>query len=635
MNADAQTPKAPLPLFRPKGYLGVRGLIVVLSILTACVLVSTLRVLAIPGFPLATPDWLLQAGAALDQGFTLAWVPASDRGAVTYLLMLPTAALVITLARLTLGLRVLGYRSILIAIGFHEIGVLPSMLVMSVVVGIIVLLRPSMRRVRLPLYARVSMILGITACILVAALMIGAWQRSELIWSLAFFPVIILAMMAEAIASTLDQGNFATAAWRLFWTLVIAFLLLALINTPPYLDTLVRFPELMVAQLMGIVLVSEYLDLRLFQDWQSTLGSAMQRVLGRPLDRFRRKPRVAVLRNRWQNGVIARIGVEGPGEARATSIQHLVDALRDQGYLVKVFEGDTSAFRELRSFLPPNPRTGAPGGIVLNLCAGLQGHGRPGHVPAMLEMAGLPYTGPDPVSHGLCADRLALTTLLRNSGVACPETRALEWTGSVPGGIDFPCRVGPRDDFADFAHTVDGPDAFQRAADALVRSHGPALVVELEPRGKAYLVGVVGNTRLECLPLFQPARGDRPARCPANVDASMAERLGDVARRCFRAVRARDYAVVSARVDREGGIVVTDIATQGIFARKGPLEAMARAAGLDRGDVGTWIVRIASQRAGTEWVNEGEAHPTAPAGTADSLDADGDFGLLPERGPAT
>ena len=138
--------------------------------------------------PLA--DWPLldilgQFGAMLNHTLTLTWVPHSDLDTVVYLLLLPTAALLISIMRLTFGLRVLGYRSVLVAVGFYEIGILPSLMVIAVVVGVIILLRPTMQRVRLPLYARVSIVLSVTACVLVSSLFIGSWLRSEWIWSLA------------------------------------------------------------------------------------------------------------------------------------------------------------------------------------------------------------------------------------------------------------------------------------------------------------------------------------------------------------------------------------------------------------------------------------------------------------------
>ena len=125
-------------------------------------------------------------------------------------MLLPTGALLITLTRLTLGVRVLGLRAILLSIGFRESGLVPSLVLMAVVVGTIVAIRPSIRRIRLPLYARIGVILGLSSGIMVGAVLIAPWLRSEAVWSVAFFPVIILAMMAEGIARTLETDNLVT-----------------------------------------------------------------------------------------------------------------------------------------------------------------------------------------------------------------------------------------------------------------------------------------------------------------------------------------------------------------------------------------------------------------------------------------
>ena len=222
---------------RGKGYLSTSDVTVLGMVAIMSLLAFTARLLPTHGLHL--PDGLIlgpllsplgSLGHFLDNVITLEWVPISQRHLVIYLVLLPTAALLITLARLTFGLRVLGFRSVLIAVGFQEDGVIPSLLLIAVVLGVIVILRPWMRRVRLPLYARISLILALTACIQIFFLLLGSWQRSPTMFNLAFFPVIILALMAEGIAGTLDQKRPATAAWRLAWTLALALLLYALMN---------------------------------------------------------------------------------------------------------------------------------------------------------------------------------------------------------------------------------------------------------------------------------------------------------------------------------------------------------------------------------------------------------------------
>ena len=64
--------------------------------------------------------------------------------ALVSLAAIASVALLIALARLTLGLRVQGLRSILLAIGLQEIGELPSLALMFVVIAVIVVIRPAM-----------------------------------------------------------------------------------------------------------------------------------------------------------------------------------------------------------------------------------------------------------------------------------------------------------------------------------------------------------------------------------------------------------------------------------------------------------------------------------------------------------
>ena len=586
--------------FRPKGYLNQWGLVLLLLLAGATLLMGLARVLAAPG--MALPDIVLlqelrQIGAALNDSLTLEWVPPADRHAVIYLVLLPTGALLITIARLTFGLRVLGYRSVLIAVGFQEIGIVPSLVVMAAVLGMIALLRPTMRRVRLPLYARVSMILGITACMMVVTLFVGAWLRSELLWSLAFFPVIILAMMAESIAGTLDRHNAATAIWRLVWTLVVALLLFGLISSPAVLDIALRFPELMLTQLVAIVLISEYLDLRLLQDWQSHgFVHAIAGWLGTALPT--RKARVAVVRNRWHHGVIARLGPAAPAKARVRSVQHLVDGLRNEGYVVKVFEGDMDLPRELWKFLPPNPRTGAPGGVVLNVAAGIQGHARFSHVPALLEMAGVAYTGPNPMGHGRLQDRFALLSTLQQAGVPVPPFRLLDGrSGLGPADLALPLFARPCNETEAAALLIKTPDELGKAVEQNHR-RGQQTLVEHWHAEPEFRVTMVGNGPVECLPLLQLAGNKRT--CPAAIEEALASHISACAHRAYAAAGCRDYARIDLRLDAAGEPCVVGIHAQEILARKGSVAIMTEAAGLGWGGFARRIVELAAARNGAE-----------------------------------
>ncbi|MET3524007.1 hypothetical protein [Mesorhizobium abyssinicae] len=87
--------------------------------------------------------------------------------------------------------------------------------------------------------------------------------------------------------------------------------------------------------------------------------------------------------------------------------------------------------------------TAAPSGIVFNMANGVQGEYPPTHVPAMLEMAGVPYTGPSPLGHGLTLDKAITKTLIRDRGVPTSNFRVMRSGTESTGDLRFPFVVKP------------------------------------------------------------------------------------------------------------------------------------------------------------------------------------------------
>ena len=534
---------------------------------------SLSRIAAFPdGESLLILSPLRDLGAWLNQRLSLEWVPPADRPAILYLTLLPTGALLVALFRLTFGVRVLGLRAILVAIGFHASGFLPSLMLMAVIVTVILVIRPWTRVVHLPLYARITLILGLSALIMVGALLIAPWLRSETVWGVAFFPVIIMAMMAEGVAKTLEEDDGVTAAWRAVWTILLA-LLIALIHNA-VAGFVFQFPELILTQLVAIVFISEFLDLRLLEEWPARLGRLIEGK--RPW--YTGKPRVAVVRNRASRGIIGRLGNPAPDKYRRGSVRPQMRALRDQGFDVRVLEGDMTLLRELSRFMPPDPRRRSPGGIVLNLATGVQGAGRFAQVPAMLELAGVAYTGPDPVAHARLSDRLALLTLLQQEGVAVPRHVAISDPGQ-PVDFEFPLVVGPR--FEPDARKIVARDraSLEAAIREVGRLYGQPAVVEEIAGGREIRVALLGNDPIECLPLVENSMREGTRVCPAQLDEPVAERVRECARQAFRAAGCRDYARIDIRLSRSGVPRVVDVKWGPLLARRGTFAQAAEAAG--------------------------------------------------------
>lgn len=586
-------------LVRRKGHIGPVALSLLGIAACAPLIMVLARVLALPGIDVPESiggDSLRALGSMLNQSLTLEWVPPDDRWLILYILLLPAAALLVALARLTFGLRVLGFRSILIAVGFQEIGILPSLILMTLVVAIIFAVRPSMRRIQLPLYARISVILCIAAMIMVAALFLGPWLGSTMVWSFAFFPVIILAMLAEGIADTLARDNALTAAWRAGWTIVLALLITFISQIPAVRELALFCPELMLTQLVAIVFIAEFLDFRLLQNWQARLAGTADAAPSGQLGQLK----IAVVQNRWSASVIGRLGVPASTKSRTQSVQLVVDALRDEGFAVKVFEGDMSLLRELRDFLPPDPQTGAPSGLVLNLAAGVQGQGRMCHLPAMLEMCGVAYSGPDPVVHARVLDRYALMMLLRQAGIPTPQFQLMSNPRDDIGDLRFPLAVRPRYEPDQVRTIVKDRPGLNDAVQHILRSYAQDALIETFVKGAEIRVSLLGNEIIECLPLLEVDSAGNRKSCPASIDDVLADRVRECARAAYVAAGCRDYARVDVRLTRSVVPQVVDVHSVGIFARKGSFARSAEEAGIPFRELMRRIVDVAWVRYGAE-----------------------------------
>lgn len=560
---------------RPKGNLGATGKLVLLLLAGIPLFLALTRIAAYPEVAGrgGLLDFLRPLGMILNTHWSLTWLPQSQRPTVLYLLMIPTGALIIALARLTFGLRVFGLRAILIAIGFQQIGVVPSLILIAAVVAVTVSIRPGMQRLRLPLYARVPVILSLCSTLMVAALLAGPLIKSEMLWSVAFFPVIITAMLAEAVAKSITNDSALTAAWRVGWTIVAAGIIAAIGQTGPIANLMLMFPELMLLQIAAIIVISEYFDWRLMEE----VPEKLERVLAkRNWSMWWAPPaaRIAVVRNP-PKPLLPGLAENGVANSNC-SLQQLVRALRDEGAIVRVFDGDANLLRELDKFIPADSHTGARRGFVLNLATGVQGIGAPTHVPAMLELAGIAYSGPDPVMQGNLLDRSTLMSRLQRAGLNVPDCWRL---GDIsPEELSFPLWIYP-------PHHVAVPPArlkSRKAFDAYamefpepVRHH---LMIEEVVDGREIRIALLGNDRIECLPLLE--KGQRDRICPAELEESLASLIRECAVTAFHAAGCRDYARIDVRITPEGQVVIISVNVHDILAYSGSFAQAAQAAGL-------------------------------------------------------
>ncbi|TFG87931.1 MAG: hypothetical protein E4H19_00335 [Chromatiales bacterium] len=605
----------PASWLRPKGNISPGTLTLLLAIGLLPLAIVAVRILASPGIlgPGMSGTLLPSIGQNLSQILSLQDIPPGDRHRVLYLLFIPTGALLIALARLTFGIRLIGFRSILISVGFQQSGIVPSLLLIVAMVSAVIGIRPWLLRMRLPYFARVAVIMCISVLLLLVALIVAPWVRSEVLWGVAFFPVIVLGLLAEGVAKTIDRDSGLTAIWRTVMTIAIALVLTGISYIPVLREIAIEFPELVVTQIVAIILIAEFLDLRLLQDWDARLsGIALPRLFSGT-----HALRIAVVRNNKANGVIGRIGPPSRGGYGRRSVRRIVDSLRQNGHSVEVFEGDMSLLGELRDFIPPDPLTRQPGGIVLNLSHGIQGDASVAHVPAMLEMAGVAYTGPTPRALVVSLDRIATNTLLREAGIPTTDCRAISESENDRRQLYYPLVVKPRIALNYKLRIAKNRQQLDEALQLLAERNQHDAVVEPYVQGREIDVPIVGNAPAQCLPMVEVLPGKEGKACPAVLDAHLERTIRAAALGAFKACACRDYAVVNLRLSPSGRPLVLEVRVAGVLEQGESFDMAADAAGLSFNELIEQIVAVARERYRPEAGNQSlpivhgrtDAHP--------------------------
>jgi D-alanine-D-alanine ligase len=549
-------------------------------------LLMALRMLALAS---VEAGGLALAGEWLNRHLALQWIDHEDRDVVLYILMLPLSALLIAVTRLTLGIRVLGFRSILIAIGMQEIGILPCLLLIALIAGTVIIVRPSMRRSGMPLFARVAVVLCIVAFTMLAGLLTGAWLDSVTLWSMAFFPVVILAMLAESVAETVARDGLAMAVWRTSTTIVLACVLAGINQLTPLRELALSCPELLLTSLVLIVLVSEFLDLRLFENFRPgvTRGKAHSD-----------KPVIVLVRNRFPEPPPRRAAAQIPKRYRRASLQALIDQLRHRDYEVEVLECDFTLPAKLASLAQSAFGPRGSGLCVLNAAGGVQGAGRLAQVSTVCEMLGVPYAGPPVESAALWDDRKRQLERLDAMGLQIPaELSVAEARRDLEAGrADL--WVRPRR-FPDQGATRIRSERHLKATCRKIERQYGEVLIERVPAGRPVTAVVLHPQSPEeprVLPLLKRGAGRNLFHHEAGLNRSSQDAAVQVAVRAARALDCRDLVRVDLYCTDTGEITVSRVIAIDPLSFRSATATAARLSGYSLADIAEECVRAALVR---------------------------------------
>lgn len=303
------------------------------------------------------------------------------------------------------------------------------------------------------------------------------------------------------------------------------------------------------------------------------------------------------------------------------TIVRLKEALAElPEYQFEFLDNHASLLSELRAN-PPK--------MVLNLCD--EGWNNDAfmelHVPAMLEMMRIPYTGAGPACLGLCYNKALIRAIAADLDVPVPLETFYDpddQAATLPSA--FPALVKPN--YGDSSigirqnAVVQSPDQLFAYLEQLrLELPGRPVLIQEFLSGTEYSVGIVGNPgmTMRTLPPLEvdysnldpglpPILGYESKWIPdspywtqikhheARVDEEVRRKLFDYSTRLFERLECRDYARFDFRTDAQGEIKLLEVNPNPGWCWDGKLNFMATFAGWRYSDLLENILEAAQER---------------------------------------
>ncbi|MBS1518292.1 MAG: ATP-grasp domain-containing protein [Bacteroidetes bacterium] len=254
------------------------------------------------------------------------------------------------------------------------------------------------------------------------------------------------------------------------------------------------------------------------------------------------------------------------------TITAVKNALEEGGHEVTLIEGDVDAFEKFKVINPD---------FVFNVAEGLNGSSRESQIPSMLEMLGIPFTGSDSITNGICHDKSRCKEILSYYKIPNPEFFITDAIHKTENKLTYPKFVKPLHEGSSkgiFNSSVVNNCAELRNEIIRIKEcyNQPSLVEDFLT-GKEFTVAMLGNgDDVKVLPIVEINLESVPEgfnkiysyevkwffdtresmldifKCPAQIDEKLYSGIESLCKAAFKALRLRDWARIDVRLDNNG-----------------------------------------------------------------------------------
>ena len=294
------------------------------------------------------------------------------------------------------------------------------------------------------------------------------------------------------------------------------------------------------------------------------------------------------------------------------AVERVARSLEKGGHTVKVIEGDIHLADELREFMP-KVMEGENPGMVFNMAYGIQGQNRYTHVPAMMEMLGIPYIGSGPAGHAIVQDKVMTKIVLQRNNIPTPGFWVFKTSKDTFADLVFPVIVKPKMESTSMGmEVVDNWNDLRASVDRQIEKYKQDILVEQFIPGREFAVGIVGNSpNLEVLPIVEinlgdpykiQTQGDKVKKggagktCPAPLSEEKTEEIKQLCIQAFTSLGLYDYTRIDIRMDGNDNPYILELNSMASLGTGGSLFYGAKTAGYSYESMINKILDVAVMR---------------------------------------
>jgi len=299
------------------------------------------------------------------------------------------------------------------------------------------------------------------------------------------------------------------------------------------------------------------------------------------------------------------------------TIDAVCSVFEDNGFKTVRLGGDINIIDKIKREKP---------GFVFNMAEGYWGRNREAHIPAILELMGIPYSGSDPLTLAVTLDKITTKKILRQMGILTPSFSVIKkWDDliNLEGRLNYPLVVKPA-----WEGSSKGVYAGSKANDKSALARNVEILFSKYPEqpvlaeefiiGREITAAVIGNDPPKVFNLMEinTKKGNRDdfiyslemkRNWKEEAEYVISPDLGKLIEKSLRGIAiavfiefdCRDVARIDFRIDNRGRIYLLEInPLPGLAIGYSDLVIMAERSGMKYGELIISILSSAFRRYG-------------------------------------